>query len=489
MRLHPLDVIIIIAYLAGITFFGLRFRKSQRSLRDYFLADRTIPWWAIALSIVAAETSTLTVIGTPGLAYGGNFGFLQVVFGYLAGRVVISIIFIPHYFRGEMFTAYQLIDRRFGKALHRITAGVFLITRAAAEGVRVWAVAIVVGIALGTSQIGSIAIVLLLTMIYTFEGGMAAVIWTDVVQLIIYVSGTVVGFFTLIHLVPGGWTAIHSAAAAAGKFQVLDFGFSFFKTYTFWAGLIGGMFLTTATHGTDQLMVQRLLAARNKRESQTALLSSGLVILAQFTLFLLVGAGLWVFYRAFPPATAFTKSDYIFPTFIVDHMPHGISGLLVAAILAAAMSNLSAALNSLSSTTMIDFYLRARPATSVRTRLGLSRAATVMWGVVLFLLALASRYGGSVLEKGLSIASVAYGGLLGVFLLGLLTKRATQAGAIAGMLCGVTVNVYIWGWTQIAWTWYVTIGACTTFAVGYLASLMSTAPKERAVEAAESQIR
>ena len=489
MRLHPLDVIIIIAYLAGITFFGLRFRKSQRSLRDYFLADRTIPWWAIALSIVAAETSTLTVIGTPGLAYGGNFGFLQVVFGYLAGRVVISIIFIPHYFRGEMFTAYQLIDRRFGKALHRITAGVFLITRAAAEGVRVWAVAIVVGIPLGTSQIGSIAIVLLLTMIYTFEGGMAAVIWTDVVQLIIYVSGTVVGFFTLIHLVPGGWTAIHSAAAAAGKFQVLDFGFSFFKTYTFWAGLIGGMFLTTATHGTDQLMVQRLLAARNKRESQTALLSSGLVILAQFTLFLLVGAGLWVFYRAFPPATAFTKSDYIFPTFIVDHMPHGISGLLVAAILAAAMSNLSAALNSLSSTTMIDFYLRARPATSERTRLGLSRAATVMWGVVLFLLALASRYGGSVLEKGLSIASVAYGGLLGVFLLGLLTKRATQAGAIAGMLCGVTVNVYIWGWTQIAWTWYVTIGACTTFAVGYLASLMSTAPKERAVEAAESQIR
>ena len=224
MRLHFPDVLIIVVYLIGITFFGLRFRKSQRSLRDYFLADRTIPWWAIALSIVAAETSTLTVIGTPGIAYGGNFGFLQVVFGYLAGRVVISIIFIPHYFRGEMFTAYQLIDRRFGKALHRITAAVFLLTRAAAEGVRVWAVAIVVGIALGTSQLGSIAIVLLLTLIYTFEGGMAAVIWTDVVQLLIYVSGTIVGFFTLLHLVPGGWTAVHSAASAAGKLQVFDFG-------------------------------------------------------------------------------------------------------------------------------------------------------------------------------------------------------------------------------------------------------------------------
>jgi len=489
MRLHPLDVIIIVAYLAGITFFGLRFRKSQRSLRDYFLADRTIPWWAIALSIVAAETSTLTVIGTPGLAYGGDFGFLQVVFGYLAGRVVISIIFIPHYFRGEMFTAYQLIDRRFGKALHRITAGVFLVTRAAAEGVRVWAVAIVVGIALGTSQIGSIAIVLLLTLIYTFEGGMAAVIWTDVVQLIIYVSGTIVGFFTLVHLVPGGWTAIHSAAAAAGKFQVFDFGFSFFKTYTFWAGLVGGMFLTTATHGTDQLMVQRLLSARNQRDSTKALLSSGLVILAQFTVFLLVGAGLWVFYRAFPPSSHFSSLDRVFPSFIVDYMPHGISGLLIAAILAAAMSNLSAALNSLSSTTMIDFYLRIRPHTSERARLGLSRGATIVWGVVLFGLALLSRQSRTVLETGLSIASVAYGGLLGVFLLGLLTKRASQAGAIAGMLCGLAVNTYIWHWTQVAWTWYVTIGACTTFAVGYLASLLSSAPRERAVEAAESQIQ
>jgi solute:Na+ symporter, SSS family len=489
MRLHTLDVLIIIAYLIGITFFGLRFRKSQRSLRDYFLADRNIPWWAISLSIVAAETSTLTVIGTPGIAYGGNFGFLQVVLGYLAGRVVISLIFIPQYFRGEMFTAYQLIDRRFGKMLHRITAGVFLVTRAAAEGVRVWAVAIVVGIALGTSEIGSVAIVMALTLIYTFEGGMAAVIWTDVVQLIIYVSGTVVGLFTLMHLVPGGWPAVHAAAAAAGKLQVFDFGFSLFKTYTFWAGLIGGMFLTTATHGTDQLLVQRLLAARNRRESQTALLSSGLVILVQFTLFLLVGSGLWVFYRMFPPATAFTKADYIFPTFIVDHMPHGISGLLIAAILAAAMSNLSAALNSLSSTSMIDFYLRARPQTSERARLALSRSATIIWGVVLFALALASRFGGSVLERGLSIASVAYGGLLGVFLLGLLTKRATQSGAIVGMLCGLAVNVYIWGWTQIAWTWYVTIGASTTFIIGYLASLLGAPQSEPAQSAAEAEAR
>src|SRR5215467_11079662 len=320
MRLHTLDVAIVLVYLIAITLFGLRFRKSQRSLRDYFLAGRNIPWWAIALSIVAAETSTLTVIGTPGIAYDGNFGFLQLIFGYLLGRVVITLLFIPQYFRGEMFTAYQLIDRRFGAALHRITSGVFLLTRAAAEGVRVWAVSIVVHVALGTGDVASVAIVMILTMIYTFEGGMTAVIWTDVVQMFIYVAGTIAGFLTLTHLVPGHWPAIHQAAAAAGKFHVFDFSFNLYTKYTFWAGLIGGMFLTTASHGTDQLMVQRLLSARNERDSKLALLSSGVVILVQFTLFLLVGAGLWVFYGMHPQEAHFASADRVFPTFIVDHL-------------------------------------------------------------------------------------------------------------------------------------------------------------------------
>src|SRR5437588_202378 len=372
MRLHAIDVAIIAVYLICITLFGLRFRKSQRSLRDYFLADRNIPWWAIALSIVAAETSTLTIIGTPAIAYDGNFGFLQLVFGYLLGRIIICLIFIPQYFRGEMFTAYQLIDRRFGKTLHRLTAAIFLVIRAIAEGVRVWAISIVVGIALGTSDVISISIIMLLTLIYTFEGGLAAVIWTDVVQMFIYVSGTIIGFVTITHLVPGGWPAIHAAASQAGKLQIFDFTLTLFKTYTFWAGLIGGMFLTTASHGTDQLMVQRLLAARNARESKLALLTSGAVVLAQFTLFLLVGVGFWVFYRIYPPTTPFPSTDWVFPRFIVEHMPHGISGLLIAAILAAAMSNLSAALNSLSSTTVIDFYSRIRPGTSDRNRVAFS---------------------------------------------------------------------------------------------------------------------
>src|SRR5437016_8373365 len=258
MGLNKLDFTIVAVYLAGITLFGLRFRRRQRSMRDYFLPGRNIPCWPIELSIAAAETSTLPIISIPGLAYDTNLTFLQVVFGYLVGRVIISFILLPHYFRGELYTAYELIERRFGRKLRSLTAGLFLLTRAAAEGVRVYAVSIVVAIALGTGEIASIAIITALTLIYTFEGGLAAVIWTDVVQTFIYIGGTLVGLFTILHLVPGGWTSVHAMAESAGKLRVFDFTHDFWKPYTFWAGVLGGTFLTTASHGTDQLIVQRL---------------------------------------------------------------------------------------------------------------------------------------------------------------------------------------------------------------------------------------
>jgi SSS family transporter len=471
MGLNHLDLAIITLYLAGITLFGLRFRKRQRTLRDYFLADRNIPWWAIALSIVAAETSTLTIISIPGLAYDSDLKFLQVVMGYVVGRVIISFVLLPHYFRGDLFTAYELIERRFGKGLRTLTASLFLLTRAAAEGVRVYAVSIVVTIALGTGEIASIAIITALTLIYTFEGGLAAVIWTDVVQTAIYVGGTLLGVFTILHLVPGGWTAIHDLASSAGKLQVFDFAPDFWKVYTFWAGLIGGAFLTTASHGTDQLIVQRLLAARNQRQSVTALLASGVAIFVQFALFLIVGIMLWAYYQL--PSATFGKADYIYPKFIVSRLPHGISGLLVAAILAAAMSNLSAALNSLSSSSMMDFYLRRHPNTDDRTQLRLSRVSTFVWALVLFALAILSLHKvARVIEVGLTIASVAYGALLGVFLLGVLTKRANQTGAAIGMFFGFCTELYLWQWTRVPWTWYVAIGTAVTFAIGYAASFL-----------------
>lgn len=484
-RLHVLDMLVIAVYLGGITWFGLRFRKRDRSLKSYFLADRNVPWWAIMLSIVSAETSTLTIISVPGLAFTGDMGFLQLVFGYLLGRVVVCIAFLPRYFRGELLTAYQLIDRRFGPKLHRVTALLFLVMRAAAEGVRVFAVAIVVHAALGTGDIASIAIICLLTLVYTFEGGLAAVIWTDVVQMGIYTVGIILALWTLIYRVPGGWPMIHSVAAAAGKFHLLNFSFNLTTTFTFWAGLIGGCFLTMASHGTDQLLVQRLLAARNLRDSQRALLASGFLILAQFFVFLLIGAGLYVYYTHVVAGSYFASADQVFPRFVVTKFPTGFAGLMVAAILAAAMSNLSAALNSLSSSSVIDIYLRLRPNASSSRRIAMSRISTIGWTIVLFMLALLSRTSGHIVELGLAIASVAYGALLGVFLLGVLTRRANERGAIVGMICGFTLNVLLWlqphalhvwvaghrlTFPRIAWTWYVVFGAITTFLIGYLSS-------------------
>jgi solute:Na+ symporter, SSS family len=291
-----------------------------------------------------------------------------------------------------------------------------------------------------------------------------------------------VGVGVILHLVPGGWPAIHDLAASAGKLRVFDFTPTIWKPYTFWAGVIGGAFLTTASHGTDQLIVQRLLAARNQKQSVTALLSSGVAIFVQFALFLIVGVMLWVYYQL--PSASFGKADYIYPYFIVSRLPHGVSGLLIAAILAAAMSNLSAALNSLSSSSMMDFYLRRHPQTDERAQLRLSRVSTILWALLLFALAVLSLHKvARVIEVGLTIASVAYGALLGVFLLGVLTRRANQTGAMIGMVFGFCAELYLWLGTKVPWTWYVAIGTTITFAIGYLASLgigePATEPSQR----------
>ncbi len=486
--MRALDLFVILIYLIGITWFGARFREGQKTLKDYFLGGRNAPWWAISFSIVSAETSTLTVIGTPALSFGGNFGFLQVVLGYLAARIVISSLFLPAYFRGELYTAYELMRLRFGDRIRKLTAGTFLILRALAEGVRVFAISLVISIILGTGELASIFLIVCLTLFYTFEGGMTAVIWTDVVQMFLYVSGALLSFYVILQLIPGGWQHVVAVAGPQGKFQVFDFSFEltpvfFTKTYSFWAGFIGGCFLTTASHGTEQLMVQRLLSARTERESRAALFSSWFVIMFQFTLFLIIGVCLFVYYGErgiAPPAVR----DRIYPEFIWNHLPHGISGLVIAAILAAAMSNLSAALNSLASTTIMDFF---KPMTGGRHSesyyLRLARWATIAWGVILFLIALVARSWGSVLQAGLSIASILYGSLLGVFLLGLLTRRVGEVAAMIAMSAGLIAMLYIKFFTGIAWTWYVLIGTSITFAIGYTVSVfLHEQPNKRIAE-------
>ena len=414
------------------------------------------------------------MIGTPTLSFAGNFAFLQLVFGYLLGRVIISTIFLPQYFRGEMFTAYELMRRRFGERIRKLTAGTFLVLRTLAESVRVFAMSLIVAIVLGTGEITSVLVIVCLTLFYTFEGGLTAVIWTDVLGMCLYVVGAAASLLVILHQISGGWEHVATVAAAAHKFQVFDFRFAlsaefFARRYSLWAGLIGGCFLTTASHGVEQLMVQRLLAAKSEKESRAALFASWVVICFQFTLFLLIGVLLFV-YRTdahLPPPSA---PDRIYPEFVWQHLPIGLAGLVMAAILAAGMSNLSAALNALASTTIMDLY---RPLAGQRDEshfLRVARLATIAWGGILFGVGLIARQWGSVLETGLTIASILYGSLLGVFLLGLLTNSVREPAALAGMLLGLITMLCVRFATHIAFTWYVLIGTTATFLSGWATS-------------------
>ena len=492
MHIHPLDLTIVIVYLLAVTALGMHFRGRQRELvtaavpgdvnaatREYFLSGRTAPWWALAFSIVATETSTLTIIGTPAIAYGGNLTFLQLVFGYLIGRVLIVLLLLPRYFRGDFITAYALIEKRFGQRMRAVAAATFLVTRAIAEGVRVSAIALVLSVVLGATEHLSVVIVIALTVLYTFEGGMKAVIWTDVAQLFIYLAGSAATFFVLLRRIPGGWNEVVQVAATHGhKLQVFDFSFHLATKYTFWSGLIGGAFLTMASHGTDQTIVQRLLAARNQRDSRRALLASGVIVLFQFSVFLLIGVLLFVFAQHTPLLAPGERTDRILPLFLLREMPTGLAGLLLASIIAVAMSNASGSLNSLAASSVLDFSaLRGKSykLADGRSLMRRSRRMTLFWGLVLMGFGLVAW--GPLLEAGLTIASLPFGSLLGLFLLGTLNRRSNATGALAGMFAGLLTILCVWRLTNIAFTWYVLIGSCVTFLVGSLVSLL-TRPSE-----------
>jgi SSS family solute:Na+ symporter len=486
MGFSAIDYLVLAIYLAGITLFGSRFRRSQATVKDYFLGSRRIHWLVISLSIVATETSTLTLIGVPALAYGaysrpeqgGSYTYLQVVAGYIVARFVISALFIPAYFQGEMLTAYELLNRRFGPRAKHFAASLFLVMRALAEGVRVLAASLVLAAVLSASApawphlwLWSIAIVGLLTLVYTFEGGIAAVIWTDLVQLVIYIAGSLLAAYMLLHLTPGGWAAIMADARSAGKLQLVSWSWDLRLPFTFWAGVLGGCFLTMASHGTDQLLVQRLLACRNARESRRALILSGFVVLAQFVLFLTIGLMLHAYY-AVHQLPRLASNDEIFPAFIVRSLPHGVAGLVIAAIFAAAMSNLSGSLNSLASTTVFDFYQPLAGRVDDRRLLVISRWLTAAWGIVLIGLAILARGWGSVFTAGLTIASIVYGPMLGAFLMGVLTTRATERGVMAGIGVSLAAMVAVWWLTPLAWTWFVLTGTAVCVGVGMAESLL-----------------
>jgi SSS family solute:Na+ symporter len=460
MLLTPLDYAAIAAYLLAVTLFGSWFARFQKTTRDYFLAARSAPWWAICFTIVATETSTLSFIGVPAAAYAGNFTFLQLALGYVIGRLIVSVLFIPAYFRGELVTSYQLLDRRFGTAVKTMASGIFLVTRSLADGIRLFATAIVIAVVTGVPVPLTVVLLGTAMIIYTVRGGAAAVIWTDVVQMFVYLAGAVMVFLALLDRIPGGWAEVAASGEAAGKFVVLNLSTDPRAIYTLWAGLAGGVALTLATHGTDQFLVQRLLSARSERDAKLGLVLSGVLVFAQFTLFLTIGVMLFV-YHQHVPIPVLNRADEILPRFIVNALSGGTAGFIVAAIVAAA---LSPSLNAMAAVTVNDFYRRfVRSDADDRTLMTVARRATIVWGIVQVGVALGSQWmDRSVLDAGLSVLSLASGPVLGAFMVGVWTRRVSGSSMLVGMLTGIAVLVAVWWKIELAFTWYALLGASVT---------------------------
>lgn len=508
--LATIDYIIISVYILGVAAFGIVAGGRQKNATDYFLGGRSLPWWAVCFSVVATETSTLTVIGIPAVAYGGTLTFLQLTFGYLAGRVLVSMYFLPKYFKGEMYTAYTFLGQRYGGGMQATASLTFLLTRLLADGVRLFATAIPLkviadGAGLSVGYFEIILVIGLVTIVYTLIGGIKAVVWMDVVQMGVYIGGAMFAVVLLWGEVPANWW---QTAADAGKTHLLniEWGRSFAEwltqPYAFITAVVGGAIFSMASHGTDQLIVQRLLTCRNQQDGQKALIVSGFVVLFQFALFLLVGLLLWSYYNGASIADlGLSRGDEIFPKYIIEGLPSGLSGLLLAGIIAAAMSTLSSSLNALASSTMVDLYERfSKRAMDEVVALKASRGFTLFWGLVFIVFAnLFEDQQNPVVELGLAIASYTYGGLLGVFALGMLNKRTQQMDAIIAFVVTIVAMVviifglrfspdagwlFIWnpsaeqvqamGLVAVGWPWYTAIGAAITLCFGSLTAFRHT---------------
>jgi solute:Na+ symporter, SSS family len=476
LAIGNIDLGIIAAYTIAVVLFGLWIGRNQKDVSSYLLGNRNLPWWAILGSIVATETSTATFLSVPGIAFAvdGDLRFLQLVIGFLCGRFLVAYILIPQFFKGQIFSAYEILDKRFGKATKQTASTVFLVTRNLGDGLRLFLTGIVLEKVCGCDLATSIAIIGIATIIYTFFGGMKAVVWNDCIQFVVYIGGGITAGIIMVQLLPGGWSEMVTYAQTNNKLQMFDFSWDVTETFTFWAGVIGGTVLSLGTHGTDQMMVQRYLSGRGICDAQRAVIASGFVIFAQFALFLFLGIGLAAFYSQLTPAQSFERPDEVFATFIIQQMPIGLIGITLAAVFSAAMSTLSSSLSASASAVVNDIYLPAKKSKPTdKQLLKVSRWTTVAFGLLQICLGIAASYvSRSVVEDALAIAGFAAGILLGIFGLGVYTKRVTQIHALIGLLSGVVCLTSIKFATNIAWPWFAIIGAMITFTTGLLTSYL-----------------
>jgi SSS family transporter len=472
ITISGIDALIVVVYLAAVTWMGIRIGRGSKNVDDYLLGDRSLPWWAVLGSIVATETSTATFLSVPGVAFarGGNFQFLQLVMGYLIGRIIVAVWLLPLYFEGRLFTAYEVLHNRFGGIVQKTASLIFLLTRNVGDGLRLFLTAIVVREVTGVGLTASIVVVGLCTVAYTFVGGMKAVVWSDCVQLVIYLTGGIAALLLMVQQLPGGWDGLLEFARSENKLSVFNPAINFTDKHTLLAGLIGGALLTLGTHGTDQMMVQRYLCTRGRGDAAKALIGSGLVVFCQFVLFLSIGVALAAWYRQFSPDTVLVK-DQEFIHFIVHHMPAGLVGFTIAAVFSAAMSTLSSSLNSSAGAVVSDFL---RSSGSPESQLRLTQTLTLVFGLVQMLIAIGFgllEVRQNLVQEVLAVAGFSSGVLVGVFALGVLTQRVDQLSAVCGMVAATAALVSVKFGTPIAWPWYTPIGASVTIVVGLFVSL------------------
>jgi len=474
MSVGAIDLGILAFYLAGVVFLGLWIGRHAGSVSDFVVGGRSRPWWLILFSIVATETSTVTFLSIPGFAYSRDMTWLQIPLGFLIGRFAVVFLLLPQYFKGSFYTAYDVLHQRFGGAAQKAASAMFIVTRSLADGLRLFLSAIVLQEMTGIPLHWAVAAMGVGTIVYTFFGGIRAVLVTDLVQFVIYIGGAVVALALILQRLPGGWEQLVSVGEAAGKLRIFDLTFDWSQPYGLWAGLIGGLFITLGSHGVDQMMVQRYLCAKSLREAQRALWVGGFVVVAQFALFLLIGVGLFVFYQVYPPDFTFERADRVFARFILDEIPVGLLGILLGAIFAAAMSTLSSSLNSCATAAANDFYFSGKGSeTSAGRQLRVVRALTVVFGLIQIAVGIAGQWvKASVVSSVLGIAAFTTGIVLGVFFLGIFAQRVGERAALAGLVVGLSCMSAIFFGTTLAWPWYALVGSAITFAAGLTASFI-----------------
>ncbi|MBM3881238.1 MAG: sodium:solute symporter [Verrucomicrobia bacterium] len=476
-HLNAADWTVIVVYLVGIVGLGVWAGRGQKTTRDYFLGREEIPWWGVGLSIVATETSALTFIGVPAMAYGGDLALLQIIVGYVIARVVLAVVLVPHYFKGEIYSAYQLLEHAFGPPARRLAGGFFLVAGTLGAGVRVFVSCIPIQLMLGVDILTAILIFVGLSLVYTYLGGIKTVVWTDAAQFLLFVGGGVFALFYIPTLLEGGWSTVLDEARAAGKLNWLNLELTLGLPFNLWMGLIGATVHILFSHGADQLIVQQVLTCKSVAGGRRALILSAVIIFPLFLVFLLTGALLWVYYQhhplgiAIPETTGGLKqNDYVFPIFILTVVPHWLKGFLIVAVLSAAMSSVSAALAALSSVSMMDILRGlSRHPRSEAYYFRLSRYATVFWAAMLVLVAFVTRQAAFVFNLAFSLAGLTSGAMLGGLILAVFFRRGASGPVMAGMTSAFVAMVALQALFpgRVAWPWYTLMGAVVTLSVTF----------------------